>query len=199
MRRRRVAVLGGTFDPVHFGHLAIAEQAADLLGAAETWLLPARRPPHRPPPVASAADRLAMVEAAVRGRPRLRVCDVELRRPGPSYTVDTLRELEEAYPDTDVWLVLGADAAREVPTWHRAGELLARGHFLLVNRSGVPPLDVAEVRSLGFPEDHVLLGHVSSPPISATDVRRRAAAGEDVGDLVPPAVADLIGSRGLYR
>lgn len=196
---RRIAVLGGTFDPFHRGHLAIALQARDLLRAEETWIIPARLPPHRPPAVASPEDRLAMIEAVVAGQPFLRACDLEIRRPGPSYTVDTLAELAAGHPGCEFWLVLGADAAREIRRWHRAEELLERGRFLLVNRSGVAEIDPAEAQALGFAPERTIVGHVDSPPISATEVRARVARGEPLDDLVPPPVAEIIRQRGLYR
>ena len=197
-QRRAVVVLGGTFDPIHAGHLAILDQVRRAAGAEEAWLIPTARPPHRRPTHASAEDRLAMTEAAAAGLPGVRVLDIEVRRQGLSYTVDTLDELERLEPDVVPWFTLGADAARDVPTWLRAAELLARAHFVLVNRSGVPPLDEAEAAGLGFDLRRTRLIHVASPPVSATEIRRRVAAGEAVEGLVPPAVASLIAARGLY-
>ena len=195
---RRVAILGGTFDPIHYGHLAIAEQARERLGADEAWLVPTRRPPHREPTIASAEDRLDMVTAAVDGRAGLRSVDLEVRRPGPSYTIDTLVELEAQHPDAELWLVLGADAARDIGSWHRHDELLARARFLLVNRTGVPDIDDAQARSLGYPAERTRIVHVDSPPLSATEARRRVAAGLGLEGLVPAPVASLIAARGLY-
>lgn len=199
MEARCVAVLGGTFDPVHAGHLAILEQVRRAVDAGEAWLLPTGLPPHRHPARASVADRLAMVEAAAEGHARVRVADVEARREGPSYTLDTLDELERSHPGVEFWLVLGADAAREVGQWHRSAELLARARFVLVNRAGVPELTAAEARSLGFDAARTRLIHVDSPPVSATEIRRRVAAGEGVEGMVAPAVARIIADRALYR
>lgn len=196
--KRPVVVLGGTFDPIHAGHLAILDQVRRAAGAVEAWLIPTARPPHRRPTHASAEDRLAMTRAAAAGLPGVRVLDVEIRRPGLSYTVDTLEELERLDPDVVPWLTLGADAAREVATWHRAAELLARAHVVVVNRSGVPPLDETEAARLGFDPRRTRLIHVDSPPISATEIRARVAAGQPIDGLVPPAVAAIIAARGLY-
>ena len=196
---RRVVVLGGTFDPVHLGHLAAAEQARDLLGADEAWLVPSGRPPHRAPALASAGDRLAMLRVAVAGRERLRVLDTELRRPGPSYTVDTLDELEAEHPDAELWFALGTDAAREIATWHRREELLRRARFLLLNRGGGGEVDAAGAARLGFDPGRTRIVHIDSPPISATEVRRRAAEGRGTEGLVPGPVFRLIAERGLYR
>lgn len=196
---RSVVVLGGTFDPIHFGHLAAAEQARDLAGADEVWLVPANTPPHRGATMASSEDRLDLVRAASAGRERMRVLDLELRRPGPSYTADTLAELAAAHPGTEIWFALGTDAARDIPTWHRREEVLRTGRFLLLNRGGVGEVDAAEAARLGFDPARTRIVHIDSPPISATEVRRRAAAGEPTDGLVPGPVARLIAERGLYR
>ncbi len=198
MTARCVAVLGGTFDPIHSGHLAILDQVRRAVDADEAWLIPTANPPHRRPTHASPADRLAMTRAAAEGLPAVRVLDLEIRRDGLSYTVDTLDELERAHPGVVIWFTLGADAARDVGSWHRAGELLGRARFVLVNRTGVPPIGEEEARRLGFDPERTRLIHVDSPPVSATEIRRRVAAGEPVAGMVPPAVASLISQRGLY-
>ena len=196
---RRVVVLGGTFDPIHAGHVAILEQVRRSVDADQAWLLPTALPPHRRPTVASVEDRLAMARAAAQGHANVRVVDDEARRGGLSYTIDTVDGLEKAHPGVEFWLALGADAARDIGSWYRAADLLARARFVLVNRTGVPPLDDAEVLRLGFDPARTRLIHVDSPPVSATEIRRRVAAGEPVDDLVSPAVARLIAARGLYR
>lgn len=195
---RCVAVLGGTFDPIHAGHLAILDQVRRAVGADEAWLLPTATPPHRRPTHASAADRLAMAQAAAADLHGVRVVDTEIRRDGLSYTIDTLDELERDHPGVAIWFTLGADAAREIGTWHRAAELLARARFVVVNRTGVPPVTEEEARGLGFDPERTRLIHVASPPVSATEIRRRVAAGEEVEGMVPPAVAVIISQRGLY-
>jgi nicotinate-nucleotide adenylyltransferase len=199
MSPRRVVVLGGTFDPIHAGHLAILAQVRAALDADEAWLLPASLPPHRRPAHADAEDRLALARCAAEELDGVRVLDVEVRREGPSYTIDTLDELERLHPGVELWFVLGADAARDIGTWHRAAELLDRARFVLVNRTGVAPLDEGEARALGFDMSRTRVVHVASPPVSATEVRRRVAAGESVAGMVPASVVRMIASRGLYR
>jgi nicotinate-nucleotide adenylyltransferase len=140
-----------------------------------------------------------MVRAAAEGHDGVRVLDLEARRPGPSYTIDTLDELERLHPGTRPWFILGADAARDIGQWHRAGEVLDRGSFAIVNRSGVPPLDDAEARALGFAPERTRVLHVDSPDVSATEIRRRVAAGEPVDGMLTPAVQRVIAERGLYR
>ena len=140
-----------------------------------------------------------MCRAGGRTVSRIRVLDLELRRPGPSYTIDTMRDLSRTHPDLELWVVLGADAARQMPEWHGAAELLARFHFVLVNRSGEAPIHLPEARALGFlPERSRVVG-IDSPDISATEIRRRVAAGEPVAGLVSPAVERVIARRRLYR
>jgi len=197
--RARAVLVGGTFDPVHLGHIAVADQARRQLDAAEAWFIPSRRPPHRPPAVASAEDRLAMLRAVAESYPWLRVLDVEVVRPGPSYTLDTLRELARTHSDTEQWFLLGADAAREIRSWHRLGELLETAHFVLVNREGVGELTLDEAAALGFDPGRTRIIGVESPPISATEVRSRAAARQPLIQLVPEPVARLIEARSLYR
>ena len=199
MEVSRVAVFGGTFDPFHLGHLAVAEQARDGILARETWVVPAGVPPLRGPVAAGAADRLAMCRAGISGRPRLAALDLELRRAGPSFTVDTMRDLSASQPEDELWIVLGADAARQVPEWHGARALLADYHFVLVNRSGEAPIRHAEAIGLGFGPERTRIVAIESPDVSATEIRRRAATGEALDGLVPPAVAALIQERGLYR
>jgi nicotinate-nucleotide adenylyltransferase len=196
---RRAVLMGGTFDPVHLGHIAVADQARSQLEASQAWLIPSRRPPHRSPAVAAAADRLAMLREAAADHPWLRVLDLELRRPGPSYTLDTLRELAATHPDVEQWFLLGADAARGIRSWHRLGELLDTAHFVLVNREGTAELSIDEAVALGYDAARLRIIRVDSPPISATEVRRRAARGFPLEGLVPAPVGRLIEQRGLYR
>ena len=195
----RVVVLGGTFDPVHRGHLAAAQQSRELIGADEAWLIPTNTPPHRGPTIASPTDRMDMLCAAVAGEPRIRVLDLELLRPGPSYTADTMVQLDAEHPDTEVWFALGTDAARDIAGWHRSEEVLDRARFVLLNRGGVGEIDAAEAARLGFAPERTRIVHIDSPPISATEVRRRAAAGLGLEGLVPDPVARIIAERGLYR
>jgi len=132
-----IAILGGTFDPVHYGHLRFADDVRRALGLAEVRLVPAADPPHRDSPTASAADRLAMLELAVAEFPGLVVDDRELRRAGKSYTVLTLQELRTEFPGSPILVLLGADAFRGLPSWHRWHELFDLAHFVVVERPGV--------------------------------------------------------------
>jgi nicotinate-nucleotide adenylyltransferase len=195
----RIAVFGGTFDPFHLGHLAVAVQARQGILAEETWIVPAGLPPLRGLVHASAPERLALCQVATAEVARLRVLDLELRRPGPSYTIDTMRDLGVAHPDRELWVVLGADAARQMPEWHGAAELLAAFHFVLVNRAGERLIHQPEALALGFRPPRTRIVPIESPDVSATEIRRRARAGEPLAGLVSPAVERLIVERGLYR
>ena len=195
----RVAVLGGTFDPVHVGHVALATAARDAIGAGEAWLVPARIPALRADPVAPAHLRLAMLETAVRATPGVRVLDVELRRPGVSYTIDTLDGLRTSHPTAEPWWVVGADAVRHIGEWHRSADLLGIINLVVVQRAGSPRFDDVDARALGLDAGRTIVLPLTPPDVSASEVRRRVAAGEPIARLVAPAVADIIAASGLYR
>jgi nicotinate-nucleotide adenylyltransferase len=196
--RRRVAILGGTFDPVHNGHLALITAARDGIAADGAWLLPARTPALREEPVAPAQLRLAMLEAAVRDLPGVRVEDIELRRAGVSYTIDTLAALRVAYPDVEPWWVLGGDAVRRIGEWQGGAELRRVINVVVVQRVGAAGFGEGEARSLGLADDRTVVLDLTPPAVSASEVRRRVAAGEPISALVPRAVADIIAASGLY-
>jgi len=203
---------GGTFDPVHCGHLAVADAASTLL-AADVDLLPSADPPHRALPGASAAQRAAMLDVAILGHPRLHVDRRELRRDGPSYSVDTLEEVRsEIGPDAPLAWLLGADAFRDLATWHRWHELFDLAHLVVAVRPGHPmdPLVPAlqlEVAAR-WTDDPVLLEATANGllllldlplrPETASNVRERIAAGLRWEDEVPPAVAAYIHAQRLY-
>ena len=209
---------GGSFDPVHNGHLAVARAARDLLNA-EVALLPARDPPHKAATHADAGQRADMLELAIAGEPGLRVDRRELHRAGPSYTVDTLAELrtEAGAAAPLAWLV-GADSLLQLDSWHRWRELFGLAHVVAVQRPGaevdaarlraeapavldeidqrwLPPQALAGSPCGGF----ALLPLPELRPESSTELRRRIAAGEPWRDWVPPAVAAHIDRHGLYR
>lgn len=194
-----VLVFGGSFDPVHNGHLAIAKQARELTGAAEVWFVPSAIAPLRDHLAAPPEDRLALVRVAVGETPHTRVLDLAIRMGGVSYTAETMDALRGEYPDADLSVLVGADAARTLPGWHRAADLLAREHFVVVNRTGPPALDMDELSSLGFVPGSTTLLSVDSPNISASEVRERCAAGQSLAGLVPDAVAASIVTSGMYR
>jgi nicotinate-nucleotide adenylyltransferase len=194
-----VLVFGGTFDPVHLGHLAIASQARTATGAEAVWFVPAALAPLRDPPVASPQQRLDLLLAATRGEAGFEVLEVAIRRGGVSYTADVMDALHGRHPDLDLAVLIGADVARTVNAWHRAHDLLRSERFVIVNRAGPPQLDSDELTSLGYDRSRTELLTVDSPNISASDVRRRCAKGQSLEGIVPAQVAALIDEQGLYR
>lgn len=194
-----VLVFGGSFDPVHNGHLSIAAQARDLTGADEVWFVPSAVAPMRDDLAAPPEQRLALLRVAVDEVPNTQVCDLAVRMGGVSYTAETMEALRREYPTDDLAVLVGADAARTIPAWHRAADLLAREHFVVVNRTGPSPLDADELHRLGFAPSTTTLLTVDSPNISASEVRERRAGGQSLAGLVPDAVAAMIADRGMYR
>ena len=196
-----ILVFGGTFDPVHNGHLAIADQALVATGAEAVWFVPAALAPLRDPPKATPEERFELLEAACGdlGGAGMAVLDIAIRRGGVSYTADVMDALRDAHPDQDLAVLIGADAARTINRWHRADDLLRCERFVIVNRTGVPPLDTADAGRLGFATSQTTLLTLESPDISASDIRRRCARGEPLDGLVPGVVATLIAAKGMYR
>lgn len=195
----RVGVVGGTFDPIHVAHIAMAEAARRCAGLDRVLIVPAGVPPHRPQPVASDQDRLAMCLLAVRGHPDLVVSDIELKRPGPSYTELTLEELHERCPGAELFLVLGWDAARELVSWHGPDRVLELATLVVLPRPGLPVPTTEALRAAGIPESRVRLCRVRTPDIGATDLRRHLRAGTVPDGALDPAVAAYIASHRLYQ
>ena len=220
----RVGVLGGTFDPIHLGHLAAARQAADSLGLDRVLLLPSRTPPHRPvDPSASVFHRFAMVALSASTDSRLVASDLELSRPGASYTADTLRALRATgLEGWQIFFLTGADAFAEIATWREYPAVLDLAHFVVCSRAGVTATALPDrlpdlaarmipVRSPGSEdpglqhalawksqETRVFLLDCSTPDVSSTGIRARARAGRSLVGLVPPEVDDYIRRHGLY-
>jgi len=209
----RVGIVGGTFDPIHVGHLAAASAAQEALALGEVRFIPSNRPPHRPGgPLASGAERLEMTALAVAGRPGWSASDLELRRDGPSYTFDTLQALHaDGLRPEQIFFVIGADAFADIRKWSRFPAVLDAAHFVVIERHGTPIERLVErlpdltarvstpAQLIAEAGTRIVLIAADTPDVSATQVRERASRGEDLSDLVPPPVAAFIGSRGLYR
>ncbi|CAI8998502.1 MULTISPECIES: nicotinate-nucleotide adenylyltransferase [Pseudomonas] len=209
---RRIGVLGGTFDPVHIGHLRGALEVAETLALDELRLTPSARPPHRDKPQVSAKDRLAMVECAVAGVAPLVVDARELQRDKPSYTIDTLELMRAELAVSDqVFLLLGWDAFCGLPTWHRWEELLQHCHILVLQRPDAdsePPdalrnllaaRSVSDPLALKGPSGQIAFVWQTPLAVSATQIRQLLASGKSVRFLVPDAVLAYIDAHGLYR
>lgn len=194
-----VGILGGTFDPIHNGHLAIAEEAREALGLERVAFMPASIPPHKPGrPITAAEHRLAMVHLAVEGNPAFEVSDLEVARGGTSYTVDTLEALRVAGL-AEPWLILSSEALAGLPTWREPARILRLARVAVVPRAGFDPLGPEWVEAR-FPGASTRVRFLAGPllPISGSVVRRRAAAGRSVRYLVPDAVAAYIAQHRLY-
>lgn len=184
-------VLGGSFDPVHHGHLIAADRAAEALGLDTVLFVPARQQPLKPSePAASAMHRVTMLRLAIGGYSRFAVDTCELEREGPSYTVDTLRLLRERWADERLVLILGADAAATLPRWRAADEVARLAEIAVLTRPGAPEVTSAFVKHL-----------VATPAIeiSSSDIRARCLTGKSIRYLVPEGVAQYIGRHGLYH
>jgi nicotinate-nucleotide adenylyltransferase len=201
----RVGILGGTFDPIHVGHVAVARAARDELGLDEVLVVPAGMPPHKIGlPMAPAADRLAMVELAVAGEERLRASRVELDRPGPSWTIDTLTELRDAAwaagDELEPTLILSADAFAGLPSWHEPERLVRLARIAVAPRPGTAAPTI-EALPAALRREAAGITILAGPnvDVSATDIRRRIAAGLPIDGLVAPPVAVYIEAHHLYR
>jgi nicotinate-nucleotide adenylyltransferase len=212
VRSAPIGILGGTFNPVHFGHLRSAVELREHLELGEVRLMPAAQPPHRSAPDCSAEQRAAMVCAAIAGEQGLQCDRRELQRPGPSYTIDSLEEIRaEEGPDASVCLIIGADALLGLDRWHRWRELTRYAHLIVIARPGWEL--TARGAVLEFVEEHrcddasqlrqhpagcLLLERLRPLDISATEIRDLVANGRSARYLVPDAVWETIQSNGLY-
>jgi nicotinate-nucleotide adenylyltransferase len=186
--------MGGTFDPVHHGHLSAASEVAARFGLDEVVFVPTGSPwqkSHRD--VSPAEDRYLMTVIATASNPRFSVSRIDVDRPGPTYTIDTLRDLRRAHPDAALSFITGADALAQILGWHAADELFELAHFIGVSRPGYEPVDLS-----GFPEGAVTLLEVPALAISSSDCRARVAAGDPIWYLVPDGVVQYVDKRSLY-
>ena len=205
MSRRRLGLLGGSFDPPHFGHLHVARAAHDELRLDSVRLVPALRPPHKlGRTLADDRHRVAMVELLARLEPWLEVDLRELERGGTSFTFDTLAQIrrELGSQDVDLYFLVGSDSLVDLPTWHRASELVDLATIVTVPRDAASvELGRAHVRATFPAAAERMLRHVLSAnplPVSSTEVRARVRAGQPIDDLVPPTIADYIRRERLY-
>lgn len=219
----RIGLFGGTFDPIHWGHLVVAEAARESLGLQRLLVAPAALPPHKEGSGgAGPEDRLAMVRAALEGQDGLEPCDVEFQREGPSFTIETARLLQaDLNPRDELLILTGLDAFLEIQTWREYQELLRLCPMGILTRPGAPvealdrlPTDWIEPgrrpSSLAGLDEPILLSPADGPyrillvpvpkiGLSSSLIRRRVAAGRSIRFLVPPVVESMIRSRGLYR
>ncbi|MEU4480801.1 nicotinate-nucleotide adenylyltransferase [Micromonospora sp. NPDC023966] len=191
---RRIGIMGGTFDPIHHGHLVAASEVADRFGLDEVVFVPTGQPWQKADePVSSPEDRYLMTVIATASNPRFQVSRVDIDRGGPTYTVDTLRDLHAEYgPKVQLFFITGADALERILSWKDLDEVLELAHFIGVTRPGF------ELSDKHLPADSVSLVQVPAMAISSTDCRARVARGEPVWYLIPDGVVQYIAKRRLY-
>jgi len=195
-------VFGGTFDPIHRGHLEVIRGLRSELGLP-VLVVPNGTPPHRHRPVASGAERLHMVQLALSelADSLVQVSDIEVRRPGPSYTADTLAELSAGDPERHLLLALGADAARSLPDWERPGRIAELARLVVFDRLGIDnrgPDVLAELRRLGWELAGAQAIQLTAPEVDASEIRWRLRHGDRCPEWLPDVVGDEIATRGLY-
>jgi nicotinate-nucleotide adenylyltransferase len=214
----RIGILGGTLDPIHLGHLDAALAAREALRLDAVIVIPAHVPPHRSRPATSPYHRFAMAALAVNGVPGLRVSDMELVAPGPSYTADTLVRLgqQSALEASQIFFITGADAFAEIETWRRYPDVLDLANFVVVSRPGMPlrvlrdrlprlrdrmrlPLSPRSAAAVARQHTSIFLVDVPTTDVSSTEVRRRIRDGDPLSGLVPAAVEHHIRQHGLYQ
>jgi len=197
VKRRRVGLMGGTFDPVHLGHLLAAERALEAASLDEVRFMPANRPPHKAPNQgAEAGERRAMVELAIADHPAFRLEPIELERGGVSYAIETAEALVAREPETDFYWIVGGDMVLYLPHWHRVEEIVRYVTFLGLTRPGFP-VDPSALPP--FLRDRVRLAEMPALDISSTDIRDRCKLRRSIRYVVPDAVRRYIEERGLYR
>ncbi|RJR33260.1 MAG: nicotinate-nucleotide adenylyltransferase [Desulfobacteraceae bacterium] len=210
----RIGILGGTFDPIHLGHLRLAEEVGDDLRLESIYLIPASHPPHKEKrSVSSFAHRFAMTELAACESPLFKASDMEGRREGISYSIDTLREFHRMFEGLQLYFIMGLDAFLEIDTWREYRQLFHYAHFVVIQRPGLPSEEIepyllslevgyrktGEKGSFEIPGGHtVIYRKATLMEISSTDVRRRVANGRSIRFLVPEAVRSYIMDKGLY-
>ncbi|AYB45641.1 nicotinate-nucleotide adenylyltransferase [Paenibacillus lautus] len=191
----KVGIMGGTFDPIHIGHMLAAECARDAYDLEEVWFMPSHIPPHKEDAGVTGLMRLEMTAEAVADHPSFRTLDWEVKRGGVSYTVDTVRELREAYPEHDFYFIIGADMVAYLPKWNRIGELAEMLTFIGLNRPGTK-LSVDDLPD--FLQKAVVTAEMPLIEISSTIIRSRAASGSSIRYMVPDRVYDYIVRSGIY-
>lgn len=199
----RLGIYGGTFDPVHYGHLLLAECCREQCRLDEIWFLPAARPPHKTSLELTAGDqRVAMLQLALADCPGFLVSTLELDRGGISYTVDTLEDLKQQRPDAQLFFLLGADAVRDLPTWRAPRQIGRLATLVTVQRPDAPPIAWDQLAQLLDPPDwQAARDHAVTMPrieISSRDLRQRVSTGRSVRFRTPPAVIHYITQQRLY-
>jgi nicotinate-nucleotide adenylyltransferase len=195
----KVGVLGGTFDPIHVGHVAAAAAALECANLDRVLFVPSAQPPHRAAALAPAPDRLEMCRLATEGEPRFEVSDIEIERGGRSYTVDTLIELTRLQPDDDLFLILGWDAARLLRSWRQPEKVVELASIVIISRPGIQEPHETDFVDAGLDSGRfTLCAGQTTPDVSGSAVRRAIGRGESVAGLVPAKVERYVAMHHLY-
>jgi nicotinate-nucleotide adenylyltransferase len=194
----RTGVLGGTFDPVHIGHIAAAGAAIECASLDRVIFMPSGQPPHRPSAAAGPEHRFEMTRLAAAADPRFTVSDLELRRPGVSFTADTLRDLHAHSPSAELFLILGWDAARLFSTWHQPEKVRELATIVVVARPGSASPHRADLEKAGLGGDRVILCLERTPDVSASGIREDIRKGRSIEGKVAPAIERYIAAHHLY-
>jgi nicotinate-nucleotide adenylyltransferase len=195
----RLGLFGGTFDPIHVGHLILAEQCREACGLDRVWFVVAGEPPHKRGDRTPLGHRLEMVRIAIAGHPAFEASDLEGRRPGPHYSVDTLTAVRHERPGDELFFLVGADSVVDLPTWRDPAGIARLATIVVVNRPGIDEIDPDTLPDFGPEAKPIQL--VTIPPIgiASSDLRRRRAEGKSVRYMVPRGVEAYIDANGLYR
>lgn len=198
---KSLAIMGGTFDPIHYGHLVVAEQVRHSFACDKVLFIPAAIPPHKTQnAITAVADRLTMTKMAVASNPWFEVSPLEIERPGPSYTIDTVREIKKIYQPENLYFITGADAVLEILSWKDVNNLLSLCKFIAATRPGYD-LNNLEQRLKSLPEKYfknIIPFYVPSLAISSTDIRNRVGSGKPIKYLLPESVEGYIYEHLLY-
>jgi nicotinate-nucleotide adenylyltransferase len=199
----RIGLYGGSFNPIHFGHLIVARVIREQINLAQVCFLPSRTPPHKDSKKLAEPDhRAEMVRLAIEGEDGFELDDFDLNRSGPCYTIDTIAHFRQRFPSAEICLLIGADSLMELATWHRAAELISNCTVVTAARTGRTPINPSELeRAFGIEEAAKLLAGVVETPvidISSTMIRDRVARELSIRYLVPESVREFIESNGLY-
>ena len=199
----RLGLFGGTFDPIHLGHLILAESCREAVGLDRVWFVVAGAPPHKRGDRTDVKHRLEMARLAIAGHPNFEVSEVEAERPGPHYSVETLARIREARPGDDLFFLIGGDSLVDLPQWREPATICRLAHLVVVNRPGAnppPPDEIARSLKADDGPDLLPISYVTIPPIgiASSDLRRRRQEGKSIRYQVPRAVEAYIDTHTLY-
>ena len=195
----RLGLFGGTFDPIHLGHLILAEQCRESCSLDRVWFVVAGEPPHKRRERTPIAHRLEMARIAVAGHSAFAVSEIETKRPGPHYSVDTLESVRRGQPNDELFFLIGADSLNDLPNWRDPARIAQLTTIVVVNRPGIEQVDPAQFPSFGPGSREIVPVTIPSIGIASTDLRRRASEGKSIRYMVSRGVEAYIEAQGLYR